>query len=196
MKRRFMLVLLALMAAPLAPLSASAAPLQRERAQLSVQLRDGHRVEVLTRQHVETQTFSGFDITGAPQHVGDGARRARHEVDVAALVRAVVSDPQRAQRESPYGTTIAHGFLSLSLLSFFVGQVVQVGGARMAINYGLNRVRFPAPLPVGARIRARCALQALEDIESGVQATFYIVIEVEGGSKPCCVAEWVARYYQ
>ena len=106
------------------------------------------------------------------------------------------TDPQRAQRESPYGTTIAHGFLSLALLSYFVEQTVQVGGTRMAINYGLNRVRFPAPVPVGSRIRARCTLQALEDIEGGAQTTFHIVVEVEGGSKPCCVAEWVTRHYQ
>jgi acyl dehydratase len=106
------------------------------------------------------------------------------------------TDPQRAQRESPYGTTIAHGFLSLSLLSYLVGQAVRVGGARMAINYGLNRVRFPAPLPAGSRIRARCALHAVEDIEGGVQATFSVVVEVEGGSKPCCVAEWLTRHYR
>ncbi len=105
------------------------------------------------------------------------------------------TDPQRAQRESPYNATIAHGFLSLSLLSYLVGQAVHVGGTRMAINYGLNRVRFPAPVPVGSRIRARCTLQSLEDIAGGVQTTFNVVVEVEGGSKPCCVAAWITRHY-
>lgn len=106
------------------------------------------------------------------------------------------TDPQRAARESPYGTTIAHGFLSLSLLSYLVEQAVRVDGTRMAINYGLNRVRFPAPVSVGSRIRARCTLQSLEGIEGGVQTTFHVVVEVEGGRKPCCVAEWVTRHYQ
>jgi len=104
-------------------------------------------------------------------------------------------DRERAQRDSPYGTTIAHGFLTLSLLSHFLQQAIQIGsGVRMSVNYGLNRVRFPSPVPAGSRIRARFTLQALKDIADGVEATFSVVIEGENSDKPCCVAEWVIRY--
>jgi acyl dehydratase len=105
------------------------------------------------------------------------------------------TDPERAARESPYGKTIAHGFLTLSLLSHFIRQAMQIEGVRMGVNYGLNRVRFPAPVPVGAQIRARFTLQALEDIAGGVQTTWGVVIESQGSGKPCCVAEWVTRRY-
>ena len=105
-------------------------------------------------------------------------------------------DPERAQRDSPYGTTIAHGFLTLSLLSHFLQQAVQIrSGLRMSVNYGLNRVRFPSPVPAGSRIRARFTLPALKDIADGLEATFSVVIEGENSEKPCCVAEWVIRYY-
>ncbi|MFZ1139999.1 MAG: MaoC family dehydratase [Candidatus Sulfotelmatobacter sp.] len=105
-------------------------------------------------------------------------------------------DPDRAQRDSNYGTTIAHGFLTLSLLSHFLQQAIQIGtGVRMSVNYGLNRVRFPSPVPANSSIRARVTLQALKDIADGVEATFAIVIEGEDSDKPCCVAEWVIRYY-
>ncbi len=105
-------------------------------------------------------------------------------------------DRERAQRDSPYGTTIAHGFLTLSLLSQFLQQAIQIrSGVRMRVNYGLNRVRFPSPVPAGSRIRARFTLQALKDIADALEATFSIVIEGENSDKPCCVAEWVIRYY-
>jgi acyl dehydratase len=105
-------------------------------------------------------------------------------------------DPERAQRDSPYGTTIAHGFLTLSLLSHFLQQAIQIGsGVRMSVNYGLNRVRFPSPVPAGSRVRARFTLQAIKHIADGVEATFSVVIEGENSEKPCCVAEWVIRYY-
>jgi acyl dehydratase len=104
-------------------------------------------------------------------------------------------DRERAQRDSPYGTTIAHGFLTLSVLSHFLQQAIQIFGVRMSVNYGLNRVRFPAPVPADSRIRARFTLLALKDISDGVEATFLVVIEGENSAKPCCVAEWVIRYY-
>jgi acyl dehydratase len=105
-------------------------------------------------------------------------------------------DRERAQRDSPYGTTIAHGFLTLSLGSHFLQQAIQIGsGVRMSVNYGLNRVRFPSPVSAGSRIRARFTLQALKDITDAVEATFSVVIEGENSDKPCCVAEWVIRYY-
>jgi acyl dehydratase len=105
-------------------------------------------------------------------------------------------DPERAARESPFKETIAHGFLTLSLLSELMKRAVAVGGLRMGINYGLNRVRFVSPVPAGSRIRGRFTLSALEEIKGGAQATWNVTIEREGGSdKPCCTAEWLVRYY-
>jgi acyl dehydratase len=104
-------------------------------------------------------------------------------------------EPERAQRESPFKTTIAHGFLTLSLLSELMKRAIEVGGLRMGINYGLNRVRFVSPVPAGARIRGRFALAAVEEISGGVQAAWGVTVEREGSDKPCCVAEWLVRYY-
>jgi len=104
-------------------------------------------------------------------------------------------DPERAARESPFKQTIAHGFLTLSLLSELARQAMSVGGLKMGINYGLNRVRFIAPAPAGARIRGRFTLDALEEIKGGAQATWSVTVEREGGDKPCCAAEWLVRYY-
>ena len=105
-------------------------------------------------------------------------------------------DRDRAAKESPYGTTIAHGFLTLSLLSHFSKQALQVkNGVRMAVNYGLNRVRFPSPVHAGSKIRARFTLQSLQDAGNSSEAVFSVVVESENQAKPCCVAEWVVRYY-
>ena len=105
------------------------------------------------------------------------------------------TDPERAARESPFKETIAHGFLTLSLISELMRLAVAVKGVRMGINYGLNRVRFVSPVPAGSRIRGRFALAALEEIKGGVQATWGVTVEREGGGKPCCAAEWLVRYY-
>ena len=105
-------------------------------------------------------------------------------------------DPERAQRESPYGATIAHGFLTLSLMSYFIKQTIQIPrGVRLAVNYGLNRVRFPAPVRAGSEIRARLTLQSLKDFPDGTQAIVGVSVECKGAAKPCCVAEWIVRYY-
>ncbi len=104
-------------------------------------------------------------------------------------------DPQRAARESPFGSTIAHGFLTLSLLSKFLVDSLRFGGTRMGVNYGLNRVRFTAPVPVGSRIRARLTVANVEDIEGGVQITWDVRVEREGSDRPCLVAEWLTRRY-
>jgi acyl dehydratase len=104
-------------------------------------------------------------------------------------------DVERAARESPFKETIAHGFLSLSLLSAMGQTAMSVGGVRMGINYGLNRVRFVSPIPAGARIRGRFTLATLEEIKGGVQATWNVTVERDGSAKPCCVAEWLVRYY-
>jgi acyl dehydratase len=104
-------------------------------------------------------------------------------------------DPERAARESPFKQTIAHGFLTLSLLSELMRLAVSVRGVRMGINYGLNRVRFVSPVPAGSRIRARFTLAALKEIKGGTQVTWSVTVEREGGEKPCCIAEWLVRYF-
>lgn len=105
-------------------------------------------------------------------------------------------DRERAARESPYGTTVAHGFLTLSLLSHLMREAVEIQGARLGINYGLNRVRFTGPVAAGSRVRARFRLAALEDLEQGVQTTWDVTVEREGGDKPVLVAEWITRRYE
>jgi acyl dehydratase len=105
-------------------------------------------------------------------------------------------DRERVSKESPYGTTIAHGFLTLSLVSHFLKEVVQIrSGVRLAVNYGLNRVRFPFPVRCGSKIRARVGLLSLKQLPEAVEATFSVAMEVENSDKPCCVAEWVVRYF-
>jgi acyl dehydratase len=106
-------------------------------------------------------------------------------------------DPPRAQRESPYGATVAHGFLTLSLLSHWLAEAVQIqGGYQRTINYGLNRVRFPAPVTVGSRVRAHYTLQTFEEILDGFQLTWLATVAVENQTKPALVAEWLLRYYR
>ncbi len=102
-------------------------------------------------------------------------------------------DRERAARESPYGTTVAHGFLTLSLLSHLLREAVEIQGLRLGINYGLNRVRFTGPVPAGSRVRARFQLAAVDDIERGVQTTWNVSVEREGAEKPVLVAEWITR---
>jgi acyl dehydratase len=105
-------------------------------------------------------------------------------------------DRERAARESPYGTTIAHGFLTLSLLTRFMKEAIQIrGGVRMGVNYGFNRVRFPSAVRAGSRIRGHFTLRSLKEVSGGLEAVFEVKLESEGCDKPCCVAEWVLRYY-
>jgi acyl dehydratase len=104
-------------------------------------------------------------------------------------------DPVRAAAELPSKSTIAHGFLTLSLLSTLIRESIRFTGLRMAINYGLNRVRFVSPVPSGSRIRALITLQAVDAVSGGFQVTWQATIERDGGDKPACVADWVVRYY-
>jgi acyl dehydratase len=105
-------------------------------------------------------------------------------------------DPDRARRESSYGSTIAHGFLTLSLLSRFMGEAIEIrGGVRMSINYGLNRVRFPSPVRASSKIRAHFTLRSLKELPDAIEAIFDATVEAQENDKPCCVAEWVVRYY-
>ncbi|AXG77071.1 MaoC family dehydratase [Streptomyces paludis] len=110
-------------------------------------------------------------------------------------------DPDRAAT-GPFGTTIAHGYLTLSLLPLFVPRLLRVENVRMGVNYGTNKVRFPAPVPVGSRLRASAVLTEVTEVaagpaagDGGVQLTARVTVEREGGDKPVCVAESVSRYY-
>lgn len=104
-------------------------------------------------------------------------------------------DPRRAA-EGPFGGTIAHGFLTLSLIPHLLGQTLEVQGVGMAVNYGLDRVRFPAPVPVGSRVVAEVTVREVSDLDAGArQVVNEVVISVEGAAKPSCVAETVSRYY-
>ncbi len=103
-------------------------------------------------------------------------------------------DPARAAAELPSRSTIAHGFLTLSLLSTLIRESIRFTGLRMAINYGLNRVRFVSPVPAGSRIRALITLQTVDAVSGGFQVTWAVTIERNGGEKPACVADWIVRY--
>jgi acyl dehydratase len=106
-------------------------------------------------------------------------------------------DVDRAKTDSPFHSTIAHGFLSLSMLPHLAAQALKVeGNFKMGINYGLNRLRFVSPVPAGSRIRARFTLQSVEDVAGGAQITWAVTCETEGGQKPALVAEWLVRYYE
>lgn len=105
-------------------------------------------------------------------------------------------DEERASAKSPYQSTIAHGFLTLSLISYFLKLAVEIrGGVRFAVNYGLNRVRFPAAVRANSNIRARVALLSFKEFPDAVEVIYSVSIETEGDGKPCCVAECIIRYY-
>lgn len=105
-------------------------------------------------------------------------------------------DPERARAESPFGGPIAHGYLTMSLLPYLLGEMIDVTGVRMTVNYGLNRLRYPAPVPVGSRIRLGIRLASIEEVRGGVQCQLDCTVEVEGGAKPALVAEVLFRYYE
>lgn len=105
-------------------------------------------------------------------------------------------DAEKAKTDSPFGSTIAHGFLTLSLLPHLAAEAYSVrGNFKMGINYGLNKLRFISPVKSGSRVRARFTLQAVEDIAGGAQITLAVTVESEGGAKPALAAEWLVRYY-
>jgi acyl dehydratase len=122
--------------------------------------------------------------------------RIRQFAEVSEDRQWIHVDRDRAQKDSTYGTTIAHGFLTLSLVSHFVKQAFQFrGGVRMGVNYGLNRVRFPSPVRADTRIRARVSLVSLKELPDAIEAVFLISVESQDSEKPNCVAEWIVRYY-
>jgi acyl dehydratase len=105
-------------------------------------------------------------------------------------------DPERATKESPFGGPIAHGYLTLSLGPKLMPEILRVDGIKMGVNYGCEKVRFPSPVPVGAKLRLGAELLAVEDIAGGAQVNMRFTYEVDGAPKPSCVAEVVFRYYE
>ena len=104
-------------------------------------------------------------------------------------------DVERAKKESPFGGPVAHGYYTLSLAPHLMSQIWNVNGVKMGVNYGLNKLRFPSPVMIGKRVRARATLNNFEDVAGGIQVTVGISFEVEGSDKPVCVAEGLYRYY-
>jgi len=104
-------------------------------------------------------------------------------------------DVERAKKESPFGGPVAHGYYTLSLAPHLMSQIWNVNGVKMGVNYGLNKLRFPSPVMIGKRVRARATLNNVEDVAGGIQVTVGISFEVEGSDKPVCVAEGLYRYY-
>jgi acyl dehydratase len=146
-----------------------------------------------------------IDVRTLPDHVGqeigvsDWLEITQERIDQFANAsddhQWLHVDPARAASESPYKATIAHGFLTLSLVSVLLRRTVAIEGLRMAINYGANRVRFVSAVPAGSKIRGRFTLAAAEEVGGGLQATWHATIEREGEPKPACVIEWLVRYY-
>jgi len=131
--------------------------------------------------------------------VGDWIEITQARIDQFAMATEdrqwIHVDAARAASESPYGAPIAHGFLTLSLVPVMLGGAIGFRGVRMALNYGLNRVRFVSPVPVGARVRGRFTPRAVSERTDSIDVTWSVTIEREGGDKPCCVAESIIRYY-
>ena len=142
---------------------------------------------------------------GSEMHVGPWLTIDQERIDrfagVTGDLQWLHTDPERAAKESPYGSTVAHGYLTLSLLPFLTESnhpdffQKNYPGMRYRVNYGLNRVRYPAPVTVNSRIRARTLLQEVEKVGDGVQILYRYTVEIEGVEKPACVAEFVARVY-
>lgn len=142
---------------------------------------------------------------GSEIHCGPWLEIDQQRIDAFAAATGdlqwIHTEPQRAVKESPYGGTIAHGYLTLSLLPYLTESNApgfferNYPGMRLRLNYGLNRVRFPAPVLAGARIRSRTTVKELERAGEGVQFTYLITVEIEGNDKPACVAEFLARVY-
>ena len=143
----------------------------------------------------ELKTLAGEEL-GASDWFEVAQSRINAFADATEDHQWIHLDRERAKTDSPFGTTIAHGFLTLSLLPHLAAQAYKVeGDFKMGINYGLNRLRFISPVPSGARVRARFSLQTVEDVAGGLQLTVTATVDIEGGAKPALVAEWLIRYY-
>ncbi|SHI97270.1 Acyl dehydratase [Malonomonas rubra DSM 5091] len=142
---------------------------------------------------------------GQEIHVGPWLEIDQQRIDKFAEVTGDLQwihiDPERAEKESPYGSTIAHGYLTLSLLPFLTESnhpdffQKNYPGMKYRVNYGLNKVRFPSPVKVGSRLRARTVIDQVDEVKKGVQICYRITVEIDGSEKPACVAEFLARVY-
>ena len=147
-------------------------------------------------------TINGIDElkTRVGDELGVSAWRDVTQADIDAFAEVtgddqwIHVDPERA-KDTPFGGTIAHGYFTLSLAPVFSYELFELTGVAMGINYGANKVRFPAPLPVGSKVRMRMTLQDVEDIPGGAQMTMLLTFEREDGDKPVCVAETLSRVY-
>jgi acyl dehydratase len=149
------------------------------------------------------RTFDGLDELGAAvgEQLGqsDWHEITQEQVNLFAQATGdhqwIHVDPERA-KGGPFGQTIAHGYLTLSMLPVLVSEIYRVEGVSMGLNYGTNKVRFPAPVPVGSKVRASAQLVELSAIPIGTQAVVRVTIEIEGGTKPACVADVAWVYVQ
>jgi acyl dehydratase len=147
-------------------------------------------------------TFDGLDelraAVGRDLGTSDWVEITQERVDTFADATGdhqwIHVDVERARRESPFGGPIAHGYLTLSLTNQLLPEVIEVRGISSGINYGADKVRFPAPVPVGSRVRASVRLDAADDVPGGVQTTMTIVVEIEGAEKPACIVESLSRW--
>jgi acyl dehydratase len=171
----------------------------------------GHRGSVLTPvelfgQRKETSVTTQIDgiehfQTLVGQHLGysEYFRVTQEQVDLFADATGdhqwIHVDPERA-KAGPFGQTIAHGYLTLSLLPVLLGQIVRVNGVSMGINYGANKVRFPSPVPVGSELRAGASVASVEDVTGGIQVVLDVTVEIRDAAKPSCAAQIVTRYYR
>jgi acyl dehydratase len=142
----------------------------------------------------ELKALAGSEI-GVSRWFEIGQQRIATFADATDDHQWIHVDPARAKAESPFGGTVAHGFLTLSLLPAMLEDAIRMTDVKMALNYGLNKVRFPAPVPAGSRVRGRIVLAAVEDVEGGAQLRLDVTVEREGGGKPACVAEFLVRRY-
>jgi len=146
--------------------------------------------------------FTGIDelraAAGSTLGVSDWVTVRQDQVDMFADATVdhqwIHVDRERAE-QGPFGTTIAHGFLTLSLLPMLIAQVYRVDGVRMGLNYGLNRVRFTSPVPVGSQVRGNVELLEVSDVTGGVQVATNVTVEIAESERPALVAEWLTRQY-
>ena len=141
----------------------------------------------------ELPSFAGKEL-GTSDWIEVTQERVNLFADATGDHQWIHVDVERANKESPFGGPIAHGYLTLSLLVPLFLQVLVVTDTAMGVNYGLNKVRFPAPVPVGSKVRLTARLQDVEEVAGGLQLTLAAVIEREGGDKPVCIAEPVFRF--
>lgn len=160
---------------------------------MAATLEQAHPVPRVFAHPLDLAAAAGSRL-GASEWLAIDQARIQRFADATGDHQWVHVDPERA-RSGPFGACIAHGYLTLSLVNWFLPQIVQIEGVRHAINYGCDRIRFPAPVRVGARVRGVGELLRTEPLDGGVQAWTRVSVEIEGESKPACVADTISRYY-